>query len=94
MRMFFFIISITAISTLTLVFSCNDDPDEEPEIEDPIVGTWRAAPWYCQNQTRCSVNPDMIDSYLEFDIVKQNTDSSFNIANIYWYKPSGIVTTN
>lgn len=77
---------------LLILASCSDDPEEIPEIKDPMAGTWRAAPWYCQAPSRCSVNPVLLDSYLEFDIVQQNTDSSFNIANIYWHIPSGSIT--
>jgi hypothetical protein len=84
MRNFFIILLILA--------SCSDDPEEISEITDPMAGTWRAAPWYCQAPSRCSMNPVLLDSYLEFDIVQQNTDSSFNIANIYWHIPSGTIT--
>jgi hypothetical protein len=73
---------------LLILASCSDDPEEIPEI-DPMAGTWRAAPWYCQAPSRCSVNPVLLDSYLEFDIVQQNTDNTLTIANIYWHIPSG-----
>ena len=79
------------IFLLTLA-SCSDDPEEIPEVTDPMAGTWRAAPWYCQAPSRCSVNPVLLDSYLEFDILQQNTDSTFTIANIYWHIPSGTIT--
>jgi hypothetical protein len=42
MRVFFIFLLILA--------SCSDDSEEIPEIKDSMEGTWRAAPWYCQDQ--------------------------------------------